>query len=65
MLNEVHGVMAPGSSGIQCVRVVDQETYVTIYHTGNDPVRLTAEDCRFLAKQLNAAATRLEKRTKA
>ena len=65
-MREVHGVIAKVSTdsmSTQQVRVVDREDSISLLHTSVDAALLTAEEARFLARELNRAAIRLEKRT--
>jgi hypothetical protein len=63
-MREIHGVVAavqgePGKT--QHVRVTDSVDGICLVHTSSNAAILTSEEARFIAKQLVAAANRLDK----
>ena len=48
----------------QEVKIIDDADCIRVFHTGQKSVKLSAADCRHLAKELVAAAIRLEQRLK-
>jgi hypothetical protein len=66
MIREIHGVVGlrvePALSAVdRAIRTIDAEDYIVV-QCGTDAAKLTSQEARCLARQLNAAAVRLEKR---
>jgi hypothetical protein len=67
MIREIHGVVARVTdqpAETQHVRITDCADGISLVHTHSCSAFLSAEEARFIAKQLMLAARRLEARIK-
>lgn len=66
-MREVHGIVAKvdrNPDATQQVRITDMPNGICLFHTNPQAAILTAEEARFIARELNRAAARFEKREK-